>query len=252
VVDYTTAPTMQGNSGTDASVTWTTTIAFGGSGGANEWRWASTGLGGAAIASAAWPNVIKPASVQTVGELWACTGDAVCVKMNYAGDNTHPQQGRFSFDATGSPASQMQVSAFQDTADTTPVPGTQVANSTNGQNIVNGQTVDTSNTSYLKGQVFGCGFPAAGAQETPATVTGAFGGTPSATSGAAGAVTAGAAAWLTNWQSFQGWIQYAQGTATPKVLTAFYWYWALIMYVGPNMQTGNMIFCPLTLQYTWT
>jgi hypothetical protein len=251
MADYTTV-TMNGNSGTDAASVYTTTIQFGGTLGANEWRWATTGLGGAGIASAAWPNVIKPGATQPVGELWACTGDAVCVKMNYAGDNTHPQMGRFSFDALGSPASAMQLSAFQDISDTTPVPGVQVANSSNGQNIINGQTADSNNTSYLKGQVFGCGFPAAGAQETPAAVTGAFGGTLTVTSGSAGALVAAAAAWLTNWQSFQGWLQYAQGTATPKVLQAFFWYWALAMFVGPSMQTGNMIFCPLTLQYTWT
>jgi hypothetical protein len=239
-----------------------TTIAFGGSAGANEFRWQRTGGGGTATTgSAAWPNIIKPGANAFVEECWAFVVDA-SGGVKVAGYPTAPgtQWSRafaFSFDALGSPASAMQFSAFQDTADTTPTQGSQTANATDGRNIINGNTTDCgtgvsgSSPSYFKINAYGCGYPAAGAQETPAAAS--LSSTPAITNGTAGAVVPGAGAWIaTNWQSAQGWISYIQGTGVAKVTTAFYWYFNCALWVGPNMQTGSMVWVPFCLQYTWT
>ncbi len=252
MADFTTV-TIDYNKGTDGTPDWTgTTIAFGGTSGANEFRFQRTGGGGTTTtASASWPNIIKPGATAAVEEMYAFSADATGIKVTtYDGGRTFARVLRFSFDALGSPASAMQFSAFQDTADTTPTPGTQTANATDGRNIINGHTTDTSNTSYLKGNAYGSGFPAAGAQETPAA--GNIGTTLAVTSGTAGSVSPGAAAWLATWQSLQGWIQYITAPSVAKVLQAFFWYISLAMFIGPNEQTGNMVFSVLTLQYTWT
>lgn len=241
------------NEGTDAAADWTgNVIAFGGSAGANEFRFQRTGGGGTgSTGSASWPNIIKPGSVGVVEEMWAFASDTVGLKVNYDGTIAQTLVLRFDFDANGSPASAMQFSAFQDTSDTTPTPGSQTANATDGRNIINGQATDTSSTSYLKGNAFGSGKPAGG-QETPST-SGNAGTTLAATSGTAGSVSPGAGAWLATWQSLQGWTQYITAPALYVPAAGVgYWYIALVMYVGPNEQTGNMVFCPLTLQYTWT
>ena len=252
MADYTTVQ-IGFNEGTDGAADWTgNAIAFGGTAGANELRWQRTGGGGVgSTASASWPNIVKPGATAAVEEMWAFTANTTGLKVNYDGTIGPTLSLRFDFDANGSPASTMQFSAFQDTSDTTPTPGTQTANATDGSNIINGSAGDTGSTSYLKANAFGCGYPAAGSQETPAT-TGNAGTTCLVTSGTAGPLTPGAGAWLTTWQSLQGWTQYTTGTGVVKVTTAFFWYLALMMFVGPNMQTGNMVFCPLTLQYTWT
>lgn len=255
--DFTTV-TIDYNSGagTDAAPVWTgTTIAFGGTSGANEFRFAlSTANGTTTTPSASWPNVIKPGANTLVDRCWAFSADAVglaCLGYPTAAATAFSRAFRFNFDALGSPASAMQFSSFQDSADTTPTPGTQTANATNGSNIVNGQTTDTGNASYLKGEAYGSGFPAAGAQETPAA--GSLTVTTAASDGTAGALVTTAAAWIpTHWQSLQGWVQYIQAVSVAKVTTAFFWYFNLAMWVGPNMQTGIMVFSVVTLQYTWT
>lgn len=250
--DYTTVQ-IDFNEGTDGAADWTgNVIAFGGSAGANEFRFQRTGGGGGpTTASASWPNIIRPAANAVVEEMYAFTSDAVGLKVNYDGTIAQTMVLRFDFDALGSPASVMQFSAFQDTSDTTPTPGTQTNGATDGRNIINGHATDTSSTSYLKINAFGCGYPSAGSQETPST-SGNAGTTLAATSGTAGSVAPGAGAWLVTWQSAQGWTQYISGTGLVKVTQAFFWYIACVLYVGPNMGTGNMVFCPFTLQYTWT
>jgi hypothetical protein len=252
LADYTTVQ-MKYNKGTDATPDWTgTAIAFGGSAGANEWRWQRTGGGGGATtASASWPFIIRPGANAQVEECWAFSADTTGIKVaTYDGGRTFARVFYIDFDALGSPATAMQLSAFQDTADTTPSPGTQTAGATDGRNIINGHATDTSSTSYLKGNVYGSGFPAAGAQETPAA--GNVGTTLTATSGTAGSVSPGAAAWLATWQSLQGWTQYITAPSIAKVLQAFQWYYALSLYVGPNMQTGSFVFTCAELQYTYT
>lgn len=253
MADYTSV-TIQYNTNTDASPTWTgTAIAFGGSSGANEFRWQRTGGGGGATTgSAAWPNIIKPGSNAAVEEMWAFSADTTGLKIaTYDGGRTYANVLRFNFDNTGSPASAMQLGGFQDSTNTTTTPtaGSQTANATDGRNIING-SADTSNTSYLKANVYGSGFPSAGSQETPAA--GNVGTTLAATSGTAGPASPSAAAWMATWQSLQGWIQYITAPSAFKVLTAGYWYFTCALFCGPNEQTGNMVFSPFVLQYTYT
>lgn len=251
VADFTTV-TIDYNTGTDAASVWTgATITFAGTAGANEFRWQRTGGGGVAgTASAAWPNIIKPGANAVVEEMWAFKSDAVGLKINYDGTTGHPQHARFNFDALGSPASAMQFTAYQDSVPTAPTPGTQTANAVDGRNIINGHATDTTSSSYFKINAFGTGVPAAG-QETPAT-SGVVGATMLATSGTAGSVSPGTAAWLATWQSAQGLVQYITAPAIWKVTTAGFWYINSILWVGPNMQTGIMVWTPFFLSYTWT
>jgi hypothetical protein len=250
--DYTTI-SMQYNTGTDASPTWTgTAIAFSGAGGANEWRWADTGTGAtASTGSAAWPYTTRPASgVAPVRQLWAFSADTTGLQVaTYDGARTNANVLRFNFDNLGTLTSAPRFSAFANTGVPTPSPGTQIINPTDGANMVNGHATDTSSTSYLKGNAYGSGLTAPGVQETPAA--GAPGTTLAATSGTNGAATPAAASWLSTWQSLQGWTAYIQAPATPKAGTAFFWYITLALFMGVNMLPGTMPFCPLVLDYTW-
>ena len=256
MADYTTVNT-QFNTGSDGATTWTgTAMNFGGSAGLHEARFQRTGGGGIATTpSASWPAIIRPgAGTAGVEEMWIFTtsdnsGGYKCT--TYDGGKTNSLVGRISFDALGSPASAMQLSAFCDAADTAPVAGTQVAMDTDGSNFINGQATDTTSHSYVKLNVFGCGYPSAGAQETPVDAS-IDGTTLAVTSGAGGAAIAGAGAYLATWQSAQGWSEYAQGTAAPKTLQAFYWYFSIAVFVGSNMQTGGGAFTAWEVQYTYT
>lgn len=254
--DFTTV-TIDYNSGagTDASPIWTgTTIAFGGSAGANEFRWARTGGGGAAIASASWPFIVRPVANALVEECWAFSADTTGLKcLGYPTTTAafFSRAFRFNFDALGSPASAMQLTAYQDTANTAPTPGTQANGISTWANIVNGHATDTSSTAYIKGVIFGSGVPTGGSQETPAAASLATALT--ITDGTAGAISPAAAAWvLTHWQSLQGATQFLQAPALWKVLTAGFWYFNLAVFTGPNMGTGTMVGVPMNLTYTWT
>jgi hypothetical protein len=256
MADYTTVTVAINTQTTDAGApTMTgTVIAFGGTAGANEFRWQRTGGGGgAATGSAAWPNIIKPGATAFVEECWAFTADTTGVQAKGYPTAPGTQWSRafaYSFDALGSPASAMQMSAFQDSVPTTPTAGTQTANAVTGSNIVNGQATDSTSTSYFKMNAYGSGFPAAGAQETPAAAS--LSSTPAVTNGSAGSVSPAAAAWLATWQSAQGWLQFITAPSVAKVTTAFLWYFNCALFVGPNMQTGIMVWAPFVLQYTWT
>lgn len=240
---------MKYNTGSDGTPTWSgTAIAFGGTGdGANEFRWQRTGGGGGPTTGyASWPNIIKPGSNAAVEEMYAFSANTTGLKIQtYDGGRTYARVLQFDFSTGGTPASAMQFSAFQDAANTTPTAGSQTANATDGRNIVNGSS-DTSNTSYFKINAYGTGYKQGGSQETPAA--GNVGTTLAATSGTAGSATTGDGAWLATWQSAQGWIQYITAFATAVTNTAFQWYIACALYVGPNMSTGNMFWAPFVLQ----
>lgn len=252
-----TAVTIDYNSGagTDASPVWTgTTIAFGGSAGANEFRWQQTGgAGGAATASASWPFIVRPASNALVTQCWAFSADATglqCKGYPTTLSAMFSNAFRINFDALGTPASAMQLSAFQDTANTAPSPGTQANGVSTFANIVNGHATDTSSTSYLKGQVYGSGVPTGGAQETPAAASLSLAIT--ATAGIAGAISPAAAAWITTaWQSLQGAVQFIQAPSIWKAVTAGFWYFNMALIIGPNMGTGTFVGVPINLTYTW-
>src|SRR5690348_13465178 len=102
---------LQYNTGTDATPVWTgTAIAFGGSAGANEMRWANSGSGaGAATASASWPYYVRPAAVTAVNQLWAFSADTTGLQVaTYDGTNTNSRVLRWDWDNTGTFASAPQ------------------------------------------------------------------------------------------------------------------------------------------------
>lgn len=249
--DFTTI-NLQYNTGTDGAPTWTgTAIAFGGSAGANELRWAnSTSGAGAATASANWPYYSRPAATQAVNQAWAFTADTTGSQIaTYDGTNGKANVLRWNWDAVGTFAAAPQFSAFGDNTHTAPVAGTQPG-AQSGSPIVNGQVTDTSNHSYLKINAFGFGVDASGTQQTPAA--GSVGTNPTATTqNAAGAVSPATGAWLTTWQDAQGWLDYILDGAVPKATTAGFWYWTMILFVGPGMSTGTLLPC-ITFQYSYS
>jgi len=241
ISDYTTI-NMQYNTGSDASTTFTgTAIALSGSAGANELRMAITG-GGTSIASASWPYMAKPTSGTTaVTSLYAYTTNTSGSQVaTYTGDNTKARVLRWNFDNTGNPVTAMQVGFFADSTHTAPSAGTQPPGSNNDA-FTNGQSSDTSSTSYIKFNLYGSGLTAGGSQETPSA--GSVGTNPSATTGTAGSVTTTAGNWLNAagaWQSGQGFVQYITGVAIPQTATAFNWYMTWVIFIGANITPGTI------------
>jgi hypothetical protein len=175
--------------------------------------------------------------------MWCFTSDTAGVKTAYPGDNTVARVLRWSWDALGTFASPPQFTCFDSTSHTAPNPGTQPS-------IVNG-SADTSNTSYVKINAYGRGAAASGStQDTPAA--GSVGSAPIATTGTAGSVSpAVTPAWLTNWQSAQGWSQYIIDAVTPQALFAAVWYWVTVLFYGANISAATYTFV-YTLQYTFS
>lgn len=239
------------NTNTDASPTWGTALAFAGSAGANEIRWANTGAGGGSIASASWPVFSRPGSgTATVNELWAFTADTTGSKIaTYTGDNTKANVLRWDWDNTGTFAAAPQFSAFGDNTHATPSAGTQPGGQS-GSPIVNGHATDTSSKAYCKINAYGNGKTAGGTQHTPSA--GSVGTNPSATTGGGGASTPAATpAWLTTWSAAQGWIDYILNGATPQAATAGFWYWTCVLFTGVNMSTGTLQMV-VTFQYAFS
>ena len=197
-----TSITVKYNTNTDASPTFTNTaLAFGGSAGANELRWCNTSGGGASTASASWPYFTRPSSgTAAVPEMWAFTADTTGLKVaTYDGNKTNANVLQWSWDNTGTYAAAPQFSAFGDNTHATPSAGTQPG-AQSGSSIVNGHATDTSSTAYLKINAYGNG-----ASQAPSA--GAAGTTLAVTSGTAGSVSPGSAAWLSTWQSAQGYAK---------------------------------------------
>lgn len=246
--DFTTI-NLQYNTGTDASPTWTgTALAFGGSAGANELRWANSG-GAGGTGSASWPLMTRPGSTQSVAQLWAFTADTTGSQVaTYDGTNAKANVLRWNFDALGTLAAAFQFSAFGDNTHATPSAGTQPG-AQSGSPIINGSSGDTSSTSYLKINAYGYGVSNAGVQQTPAAGSVS---TVAVTDGTAGAVSPGSAAWIaTHWQSAQGFTQYILDGQTSQALTAGFWYFTCVLYCGPGMSTGTLQ-PVLTLQYSYS
>ena len=240
MADYTTINTAF-NSGTDASPTWNT-IAFGGSAGANEYRFCAAAAGAAGTSSAAWPLYTRPGSATAVAEAWGFSADTTGIKILYAGNNAYSNQFRVVMDALGTMASAPSLTAYSDTSHAAASPGTQPG-AQSGSPIINGST-DTSNTSYLKGNLFDT-------FQTANLSAGAAGTTLAATSGTAGSVSPGAAAWLATWQSLQAATQFITARTTPTALTATNAYFALALYTGPTQSTGTML-PTITWQYSYS
>jgi hypothetical protein len=251
VADYTV--TLDYNKGSDSSVDWTgTTIATGGSSGANELRWCNTGDGAGGTASASWPKFRRLASTGVVPELWAFSADTTGIKVaTYDGTKAASRVLRFNFNNTGTPVSVMKFSSYATSSLGAATPGTQPSDpATDGSGVVNGTSTDTSSTAYLKGNAYGSGLTAGGSQETPSS--GAAGSTLSVTSGTAGSATPSAGAFLSAWQSLQADTQYINGPAIPQATTAFFWYVVLSLWSGPNLCLGSNIAPILAIQYDRT
>jgi len=237
----------------DVTGVWTgTALAFGGTAGANELRWAmSTTPGTTTTASANWPFVTRTGSTFAIDTLWAFTADAVGLQINaYNGANSKSNQMRWSWDAVGSYAAAPQFSAFQSTAHTNPTPG--------DGTITGGASPDTSTvpssataTSYLKINAYG------NVIATTATLVaaGPAGTAPTVTTGAQSLTTTTAGTnWLnTNgaWASAQG---FSQGgiifASVPAATTANTWPWLCALFCGLGLTTGTLT-PVITLQYSF-
>lgn len=241
MADFTTIRSMW-NSNTDASPTWNA-VTFGGTSGANEIRWAATGAGAAGTSSALWPQYNRPASTGALPELWYCTADTTCVKVGtYDGTNAHANVACIDYDALGTFASAPTFSAWGDTTHQAPSAGTQPGAQA-GSPIVNGHATDTTSTSYLKLNEYGD-------DQTTNPAAGAVGTTLLVTSGTAGSVSPGAAAWLATWQSMQGAIQLITHRRTPAATTAGKIFFSPVLFTGPNMSLGTLT-PVITFTYTF-
>lgn len=231
MADFTTMR-LQFNSNTDASPTWNT-ITFGGTSGANELRWCASGAGAAGTASASWPQYSRPASTGAVPEMWGFSADTTGVKCaTYDGTNGKANVLCIDYDNLGTYATAPTLTAYSSTAHNAPSAGTQPGAEA-GSPIVNGHSTDTSSTSYLKINEYGD-------DQTGNPTAGSVGSSPSATTGTAGSVSPGSAAWLTNWQSAQGTVQYITHRRTPAATTAGKIFFVIILFTGPNMSLGTL------------
>lgn len=237
MTDFTTIK-MQVNTGTsDASPTFTDML-FGTA--SYELRLCGTGAGGASIASASWPTYLRPTSTGVIPEMWGYFGSDASGGQKvttYDGTSAHYKQILISWDATGTFASGPIVSAWKDNTLPAATPGSQPGTG-DGSAFVNGQTTDTSNTSYIKANFYGYGVDTGGTQQTPSANAA---GTLTITSGTAGAVNPATGAFLATWQSLQATTQYIQDGVTPKATTAGLWYGVFAFYTGPNMTAGTLV-----------
>lgn len=246
MANFTTFFKMQFNSVSDASPTWNDMLF----GTANyEFRLCGASAGGASIASASWPIYAQPTSVTAIPECWGYVGADASggIKVaTYDGTSAHYMQFRLSWDSTGTFASGPIISAWKDNTYPAASAGSQPGTG-DGSSAINGQSSDTSSTSYLKANAYGQGLTSGGVQQTPGSNAG---GTLAATSGTAGAATPGSAAWLATWQSLMSATQYIQNGGTPQATTAGLWYFVLAEYAGPNETAGTLI-PVIGVQYTW-
>ncbi len=211
-----------------------------------------SGAGAGNIASAAWPPYQQPVSTGVLPECWVYLGsdNSGGLKVTtYDGTTAHYKQLLVSWDNLGTFAAAPIISAWKDNTYPAASPGTQPGSPGDGSAIVNGQTTDTSNTSYLKANAYGRGTAAAGSvQDTPSANAG---GTLAGTSGTAGAVSPPVTpAWLATWQSLQAATQYIQDAVTPQATFAGLWYFVIALFTGPNM-AGGVLVPQLGFQYLW-
>lgn len=236
--DFTTLKAQVNTGTSDASPTFTDMLF----GTANyELRLCGTGAGGATTASASWPTYLKPTSgTIAIPEMWGYFGSDATGGLKvttYDGTSAHYKQILVNWDNTGTYASAPIVSAWKDNTLPAASAGAQPGTG-DGSSFVNGHATDTSSTSYIKINFYGQGLTAAGVQQTPASNAA---GTLAVTSGTAGAVSPGSAAWLATWQSAQAATQYIQDGATPQAVTAGLWYGVVVFYTGVNQVGGTLL-----------
>jgi hypothetical protein len=197
-------------------------------------RWCASGAGAAGTASASWPQYSRPAATGAVPEMWGFSADTTGLKTaTYDGNKTFANVMCIDYDNVGTYAAAPTLTGYSDNTHQAPSAGTQPG-AQSGSPIVNGHATDTSSTSYLKINEYGddqTANPAAGNAGTTLLVT----------SGTAGSVSPGAAAWLATWQSGQGTIQYITHRRTPAATTAGKIFFSLALFSGPNMSLGTLL-----------
>ena len=233
----------------DTTPVWTGAgLQFGGSAGANELRWATSGAT-TTTASASWPFVTRTGSTFAITQLWAFTADAVGLQINaYDGTNAKGNMMRWAWDTSGTYAAAPQWSAFQSTAHTAPTPG--------DGTITGGATPDTgasapTSTSFLKINAHDTLIAAL----STLGPTGPVGTALSATTGAQSLQTTTSADWLnthTTWGQAAG---FSQGgiilRTVPAATTANTWPILMSLWCGPGLTTGTLT-PVLTFQYSFT
>jgi len=211
----------------------------------------SSGSQTTSTASASWPSILKPASGTTlIDKMYAFSADTTgLVVTNYDGTTAHYLQFRINWDNTGTYNSAPIISAWKDNTLPAASPGTQNSATVggDGSSIINGTSGETSSTSALKANAYGQGLTSGGVQQTPSANAA---GTLAATSGTAGAVSPGSAAWLSTWQSLQAATQYIQNGGIPQAVTAGLWYFLMVLYIPAGL-TGGTLLPVLGWQYTW-
>jgi hypothetical protein len=218
------------NTGTNASPTWT---AIGQSGTGVELRFSDLSTQGS-TASASWPFMTRPGSVQHVAFQYAFSADTT--SLGYLGNasstpatwaNSNYNDLQINWDNVGTFASAPILTAYYTTGH---------GAITRGDNdVLGGNTTDTGATarSYMKanlwGRVASAGAPGAAPTNAPA-----------ATDGSTGSVSPTAGAnWMTNYQGLMGDNDYITAAATPAATTADQLHAMLDLWTGPNMSTGT-------------
>ena len=232
------------NTGTNASPTWTA-IAAGGSAGANEVRWSSTGTGLLSTGNAAWPADNRPASTQQILYCYAFTADTT--GLGFIGTASNPASwvisnyhwSRWDWDSVGTFAAAPIWTFYKSTSHDSA--------SRNDGSILGGST-DTTNTnaySYIKANLYGQVTATAAPTAQPSNA-------PLVTSGTAGSVSPVAGAnWMTNFQSMNGDTDYITFAATPAATTAGTIEGMFVLFDGPTMTPST--YTPVcSLKYSWT
>lgn len=223
-----TSITLDMNTNTNASPTWTSVL------GVNKsLRWHTNNAAGLSTAFTSWPSAVRSGSTAGVDYAYAYTNTST--GLGVLGSGAAPVafsasdylQARWNWDNTGTFASAPISTAY---------PTTSHGGITRGDgSILGGHATDTGGTakSYIKGQGWGrvssAGLPGAAPSNAPVVTDGTVG-TVSPTAGAN---------WLTNWQSMQGDNDYITFPATPAATTADQWPVMFRLFQGPNMNTGS-------------
>lgn len=245
MADFTTF-TLQGNTGTQATPVWTS-LANGGSAGANELRFSDLSTQGA-VASASWPNTTRPGATSATTFQYQYYFTADTTSLGYistssttptAWANSNYNDKRWNWDNLGTFASAPIFTMYPTNAHGSVSRG--------DGSPLGGHATDTGGTarSYFKGNGFGrvtsAGAPAAAATNAPVV-----------TDGATGVLTPTAGAnWLTNYQGLQGDNDWIAFPSTPAAVTADSWPVMLMLFCGPNMATGTYSAIVISCKYTF-
>lgn len=225
--------TFEQNTGTLGTPTWT---AVGAANTENRWNDQTAQT---AVASAAWPAMLRPAATQVVPYQYAYTADAVgLLVLGAAFSNANYLQSRWNWDAVGTFASAPIFTAYPTTAH---------GAITRNDGSVLGGSADTGGTarSYLKGNAFGRVTSAGAAAAAPAAG-------PAVADGATGVLTPTAGAnWLANYQGLQGDNDWIAFPSIPAATVADTWNVMMALFTGPGMTPG-MLTWQISLKYTWT